>query len=97
MPSSTGDRKAKLQAIRTSARAALYDGAKGVFLSPRLPDVGKAASDLTEWLNLLAPETVRRAHRDYVEAGSDIIQTNSFSANRFQLEHRGLASRTSKR
>jgi 5-methyltetrahydrofolate--homocysteine methyltransferase len=93
MPSNSADRQARLSAIRTSGRPALYDGAKGVFLSPRLPDVGKAASDLTEWLNLLAPETVRRAHRDYVEAGSDIIQTNSFSGNRFQLEHRGLASR----
>jgi len=94
MPSTSADRQARLGAMRTSRRPALYDGAKGVFLSPRLPDVGKAPSDLTEWLNLLAPETVRRAHRDYVEAGSDIIQTNSFSGNCFQLEHRGLASRT---
>ena len=97
MPSSSADRQARLEAIRPSGegqRPVLYDGAKGVFLSPRLPDVGKKPSDLTEWLNLLAPETVRRAHRDYVDAGSDIIQTNSFSGNRFQLEHRGLASRT---
>ena len=95
MPSTSAARRARLGAMRTSRRPALYDGAKGVFLSPRLPDVGKAPSDLTEWLNLLAPETVRRAHRDYVDAGSDVIQTNSFSGNRFQLEHRGLASRTS--
>jgi 5-methyltetrahydrofolate--homocysteine methyltransferase len=95
MPSTNADRQARLEAMRTSRRPALYDGAKGVFLGPRLPDVGKTASDLTEWLNLLAPETVRQAHRDYIEAGSDIIQTNSFSGNRFQLEHRGLASRTS--
>jgi 5-methyltetrahydrofolate--homocysteine methyltransferase len=94
MPSTSSDRQARLDAIRTSRRPALYDGAKGVFLSPRLPDVGKPPSDLTEWLNLLAPETVRQAHRDYIDAGSDIIQTNSFSGNRFQLEHRGLASRT---
>jgi 5-methyltetrahydrofolate--homocysteine methyltransferase len=94
MPSTSPDRQARLEAMRTSRRLALYDGAKGVFLSPRLPDAGKPPSDLTEWLNLLAPETVRRAHRDYVDAGSDIIQTNSFSGNRFQLEHRGLASRT---
>jgi 5-methyltetrahydrofolate--homocysteine methyltransferase len=93
MPSARADRQARLQAIRTSRRPAVYDGAKGVFLSPRLPDVGKAASDLTEWLNLLAPETVRRAHRDYVEAGSDIIQTNSFNGNRFRLEQHGLGSR----
>jgi 5-methyltetrahydrofolate--homocysteine methyltransferase len=93
MPPSDAGRQARLEAIRTSERLALYDGAKGVFLSPRLPDVGKAASDLTEWLNLLAPDTVYQAHRDYVESGSEIIQTNSFSGNCFQLEHRGLASR----
>jgi len=93
MPSNSAERQLRLEAIRTSRRPALYDGAKGVFLSPRLADVGKGPSDLTEWLNLLAPEIVRRAHRAYIEAGSDIIQTNSFSGNRFQLEQRGLASR----
>ena len=93
MPSANAERQDRLEAIPMSGRPALYDGAKGVFLSPRLADVGKSPSDLTEWLNLLAPETVRQAHRDYIEAGSDIIQTNSFSGNRFQLEQRGLVSR----
>lgn len=92
MPSSS-QRPAQLQAIRTSGRPALYDGAKGVLLSPRLPDVGKAPSDVTEWLNLLAPETVRQTHRAYIEAGSDIIQTNSFNGNRIRLEPHGLAHR----
>jgi len=93
MPSSTADRQARLQAMRSSRRPALYDGAKGVFLSPRLPDVGKTPSDLTEWLNLLAPQTVLHAHRDYIKAGSQIIQTNSFNGNRFRLEPHGLVSR----
>ncbi|MDP2949713.1 MAG: homocysteine S-methyltransferase family protein, partial [Chloroflexota bacterium] len=93
MASSTADRLAKLQAMRSSRRPVLYDGAKGVFLSPRLPDVGKTPSDLTEWLNLLAPKTVRQAHRDYIEVGSQIIQTNSFNGNRFRLEPHGLVSR----
>ena len=94
MPPASANRQVRLEAIRTSRQPALYDGAKGVFLSPRLPDVGKKPSDLTEWLNLLAPETVRQAHRDYVQAGSDVIQTNSFNGNRFRLQPRGLASRT---
>jgi len=93
MASSTADRQTRLRAMHTARRPALYDGAKGVFLSPRLPDVGKTPSDLTEWLNLLAPETVRQAHRDYIEAGSQIIQTNSFNGNRFRLEPHGLVSR----
>jgi methionine synthase I (cobalamin-dependent) len=55
--------------------------------------VGKRPSDFTEWLNLLAPETVRQTHREYVDAGSEIIQTNSFNANRFRLQAQGLDSR----
>lgn len=93
MPPSAAGRQATLQAIQTSRRPALYDGAKGVFLSPRLVEVGKTASDPTEWLNLLAPNTVLEAHRSYVEAGSEIIQTNSFNGNRLRLEPHGLASR----
>ena len=93
MPPSAADRQARLQAIQVSRRPTLYDGAKGVFLSPRLADVGKTASDPTEWLNLLAPNTVLEAHRSYVEAGSEMIQTNSFNGNRLRLEPHGLASR----
>jgi 5-methyltetrahydrofolate--homocysteine methyltransferase len=91
-PNAAG-RQARLQAIPSSRRPTLYDGAKGVFLSPRLASVGKAASEPTEWLNLLAPSTVLELHRSYVEAGSEIIQTNSFNGNHFRLGLHGLASR----
>src|SRR3990170_462434 len=92
MPPSDADRQARLQAIRLSRRPTLYDGAKGVFLSPCLAGVGKTPSDPTEWLNLLAPHTVLEAHQSYIEAGSEIIQTNSSIGNRFRLEPHGLAS-----
>lgn len=71
----------------------LYDGSKGVYLSPRLPEVGREESDASEWLNLLAPQIVQQCHRDYVEAGSQVIQTNTFNGNRFRLEAHGLADR----
>lgn len=71
----------------------LYDGSKGVYLSPRLPEVGREASDVSEWLNLLAPHLVRQCHSDYVEAGSQVIQTNTFNGNRFRLEAHRLADR----
>ena len=83
-------RRAKLMKIGTSPRPALYDGSKGVYLSPSLAQVGKQLSDLTEWLNLLAPQSVRRVHQEYVDAGSQIIQTNSFNGNRFRLQAHGL-------
>jgi len=86
-------RQAKLLEIGASRRPAVYDGSKGVYLSPSLTQVGKRPSDLTEWLNLLAPDVVRRMHQEYVAAGSQIIQTNSFNGNRFRLQACGLDSR----
>ncbi|MGQ9571718.1 MAG: homocysteine S-methyltransferase family protein [Dehalococcoidia bacterium] len=93
MQANVTPRQAKLLTIGASSRPALYDGSKGVYLGPSLMQVGKRPSDLTEWLNLLAPHIVRRAHREYVAAGSQIIQTNSFNANRFRLQAHGLDSR----
>jgi methionine synthase I (cobalamin-dependent) len=74
-------------------RPLVYDGSKGVFLSPRLPDVGRSPSDATEWLNLLAPDTVLQMHREYIEAESQIVQTNTFNGNRLRLETLGLGDR----
>jgi methionine synthase I (cobalamin-dependent) len=86
-------RQAKLLEIGASRRPAVYDGSKGVYLSPSLAQVGKRPSDVSEWLNLLAPDIVRRMHQEYVAAGSQIIQTNSFNGNRFRLQACGLDSR----
>ncbi len=40
---------------------------------------------LIEILNLTAPDEVRKLQEEYLEAGADIIQTNTFSANRLKL------------
>ncbi|HEY9593046.1 MAG TPA: homocysteine S-methyltransferase family protein, partial [Spirochaetia bacterium] len=45
-----------------------------------------------EW-NLTHPEIVREITREYLDAGSDVILTNSFGANRFRLEPHGLSPR----
>jgi methionine synthase / methylenetetrahydrofolate reductase(NADPH) len=42
-------------------------------------------------LNSSEPEAVFRVHQAYVEAGAQIIETNTFGANRFKLEPLGLA------
>jgi methionine synthase / methylenetetrahydrofolate reductase(NADPH) len=39
------------------------------------------------------PDLVRRLHQDYIEAGSDIILTNTFTANRSLLQRDGLGER----
>lgn len=93
MRTNLAPRQAKLLEIGASGRPAVYDGSKGVYLSPSLAQVGKRPSDITEWLNLLAPDVVRRMHQEYVAAGSQIIQTNSFNGNRFRLQAYGLDSR----
>jgi methionine synthase / methylenetetrahydrofolate reductase(NADPH) len=36
--------------------------------------------------NILNPDIVERIHREYIEAGAEIIETNTFDANRFRLE-----------
>jgi len=41
-------------------------------------------------LNATEPEAVFRVHQAYIEAGAQIIETNTFGANRFKLEHLGL-------
>jgi 5-methyltetrahydrofolate--homocysteine methyltransferase len=45
-----------------------------------------------EW-NITHPDIVRDITRDYVEAGADIILTNTFGANRFRLEAHGLSGK----
>jgi methionine synthase I (cobalamin-dependent)/5,10-methylenetetrahydrofolate reductase len=41
-------------------------------------------------LNLTQPEVVKEIHRAYVQSGVDIIETNTFGANRFKLQKHGL-------
>jgi 5-methyltetrahydrofolate--homocysteine methyltransferase len=74
-------------------RPVLYDGSKGVYLAERLAGVGRSPGDASEWLNLLSPEAVRQMHREYIDAGSQIIQTNTFNGNWLRLEVHGLGDR----
>ncbi len=41
-------------------------------------------------LNLREPETVRTVHQEYLQAGAEVIETNTFGANSFRLERFGL-------
>jgi homocysteine S-methyltransferase len=41
-------------------------------------------------LNLTQPELVRSVHEEYLQAGSEIIETNTFGANSFRLQRFGL-------
>jgi 5-methyltetrahydrofolate--homocysteine methyltransferase len=67
----------------------LGDGATGTMLQAAGLEKGHAPE---EW-NLTHPEEVLAMHRGYLEAGSEMILTNSFGANRFRLAKYGLEDR----
>lgn len=64
----------------------LADGAMGTMLNAR----GVSFEKCFDELNLTNPAVVAEVHREYIEAGAQIILTNTFSANRFKLEKYGL-------
>ena len=70
-------------------RVLLADGAMGTLLHSR----GVPTSACLEALVLEQPDLVRRAHEEYIEAGADIIETDTFGANRFRLARHGLEGR----
>jgi methionine synthase I (cobalamin-dependent) len=65
----------------------LTDGAWGTELQAR----GLEAGDCPDGWNLAHPERVEEVARAYVQAGSQVILTNTFRANRLALEPHGLA------
>ena len=68
----------------------LCDGAMGTMLYAR----GIYISRCFDELNLSSPNLVSEIHRDYLKAGADVIETNTFGANRYKLLRHGLESRT---
>jgi methionine synthase I (cobalamin-dependent) len=65
------------------------DGAWGTQLQAR----GLAAGEFPDLWNLTRPENVAEVARAYVEAGSRVILTNTFGANRLRLAETGFADR----
>lgn len=62
------------------------DGAMGTMLNAR----GVGFEKCFDELNITNPAVVAEVHREYIEAGAQIILANTFSANRFKLEKFGL-------
>ena len=73
----------------TAAGPVLSDGAWGTQLQAR----GLAPGDTPDLWNLTHPEKVAEVARAYVAAGSQIILTNTFGANRFRLAEAGAADK----
>ncbi|MBA4375669.1 MAG: bifunctional homocysteine S-methyltransferase/methylenetetrahydrofolate reductase [Anaerolinea sp.] len=69
-----------------SGKPILSDGAMGTMLHQR----GVTFEGCFDSLNLSQPALVADIHRKYIEAGSQLIQTNTFGANRYKLAQHGL-------
>src|SRR5438132_12772987 len=67
----------------------LADGAFVTLLYAR----GVAFDQCFDELNLSQPEVVRQIHLDYIASGAELIETNTFGANRFKLGQHNLAHR----
>lgn len=67
----------------------LTDGAWGTELQKR----GLKPGECPEQWNRARPEEVEAVARSYVTAGSQILLTNTFGANRFILERHGLGAK----
>ncbi|HJR41080.1 MAG TPA: bifunctional homocysteine S-methyltransferase/methylenetetrahydrofolate reductase [Gemmatimonadaceae bacterium] len=75
-----------VRALFDPDRVAVFDGAMGTMLYQR----GVFINQCYDELNLRSPDLVRAVHRSYVDAGAEVIETNSFGANRLKLAQYGL-------
>lgn len=71
-------------------RPLIFDGATGTMLQR----MGLKPGGCPDELNLTAPGMVGKVHSAYREAGSDIVTTNTFGANRIKLKEYGLEQKT---
>lgn len=67
----------------------IFDGAMGTMLQ----QAGLTSGVCPELWNIERPETVTAVHRQYVDSGADILETNTFGANRIKLSHYGLENK----
>lgn len=67
----------------------IFDGAMGTMLQAG----GLKPGACPELMNIESPEVVKNIHNAYLDAGSTIIETNTFGASSLKLKHYGLADR----
>ena len=88
MIAATGTRAQEFR-DQLSRRVLVADGAMGTMLYARGVFLNRSFDEL----NLSAPDLVRGIHQDYIKAGSEILETNTFGANRVRLAAFGMAEK----
>jgi 5-methyltetrahydrofolate--homocysteine methyltransferase len=74
---------------RVNERVVLLDGGMGTALMEQGLPAGKPG----ELWNVERPESVRAVHARYIDAGCEVVQTNTFGGNLIRLESHGIADR----
>jgi methionine synthase / methylenetetrahydrofolate reductase(NADPH) len=88
MMAATGTRAQEFR-DQLSRRVLVADGAMGTMLYARGVFLNRSFDEL----NLSAPDLVRGIHQDYIKAGAEILETNTFGANRVRLAAFGMAEK----
>jgi methionine synthase / methylenetetrahydrofolate reductase(NADPH) len=70
-------------------RPVLADGAMGTLLISRGIFINRCFDEL----NLSDPALILSVHEEYLQAGAEIVETNTFGANRFRLDRHGLGDK----
>jgi methionine synthase I (cobalamin-dependent)/5,10-methylenetetrahydrofolate reductase len=79
-----------LRDLLADGRVHVFDGAMGTMLYGR----GVFLNVCYDELVLRQPDLVREIHREYVRAGAELLETNTFGANPFKLAQYGLTAET---
>lgn len=79
-------RAALLDRLLDPDRVVVFDGAMGTMLYAR----GVFINQCYDELNVRAPDLVRAVHAEYAAAGAEVLETNTFGANRVKLAQYGL-------
>jgi methionine synthase / methylenetetrahydrofolate reductase (NADH) len=90
----TGTEPAKLPSFpeRLGEGVLVFDGAMGTMLYARGVFINRCFDEL----NLSNPGLVRSVHQEYLEAGADVLETNTFGAHRLKLGPHGLDRQVAK-
>ncbi|MBI3667488.1 MAG: bifunctional homocysteine S-methyltransferase/methylenetetrahydrofolate reductase, partial [Acidobacteria bacterium] len=74
---------------KLASRILVCDGAMGTMLYSKGIFINRCFDEL----NLSAPDLVRQVHQEYLQAGSEILETNTFGANAYSLAKHGFAEK----
>jgi methionine synthase / methylenetetrahydrofolate reductase(NADPH) len=74
---------------RLKTSAVLCDGAMGTLLYAKGIFINRCYDEL----NLSQPDLIRDVHHDYLQAGAELVETNTFGGNSFRLARHGLADK----